>query len=79
MPILLKVLKLYFNEVKKITKGRIICVFGSAGRRDEAKRAEQGRIAGLLSDIVIATEEDDRDIDGQEILRSNCLRCSEVW
>jgi len=57
-----------FSEVKKITKGRIICVFGSAGRRDEAKRAEQGRIAGMFCDIVIATEEDDRDIDGQEIL-----------
>ena len=57
-----------FNEVKKMTKGRIICVFGSAGRRDEAKRSEQGRIAGKFCDVVIATEEDDRDIDGQEIL-----------
>ncbi|HEY5268403.1 MAG TPA: cyanophycin synthetase, partial [Candidatus Saccharimonadales bacterium] len=57
-----------FNEVNKIVKGRLICVFGSAGRRDEAKRAEQGRIAGKFCDIVIATEEDDRDIDGQEIL-----------
>lgn len=57
-----------FKEVKKITKGKLIVVFGSAGRRDEAKRAEQGRIAGKYCDIVIATEEDDRDIDGQEIL-----------
>ena len=57
-----------FTEVKKITKGRIICVFGSAGRRDEAKRSEQGRIAGIFCDIVIVAEEDDRDIDGQEIL-----------
>ena len=57
-----------FNEVKKITKGRMISVFGSAGRRDEEKRSEQGRIAGNFCDIVIATEEDDRDIDGQLIL-----------
>lgn len=58
-----------FKEIKPITKGKLIAVFGSAGRRDEAKRAEQGRIAGKYCDIVIATEEDDRDIDGMEILQ----------
>lgn len=57
-----------FKEIKPLTKGRLISVFGSAGRRDEAKRAEQGRIAAKYCDIVIATEEDDRDIDGLEIL-----------
>ncbi len=57
-----------FKEIKPLTKGRLISVFGSAGRRDEAKRAEQGRIAGKYCDVVIATEEDDRDIDGLEIL-----------
>ncbi len=57
-----------FAEIKPVTKGKLISVFGSAGRRDEAKRAEQGKIAGKYCDIVIATEEDDRDIDGMEIL-----------
>ena len=57
-----------FKELKPLTKGRLIAVFGSAGRRDETKRASQGEIAGKYCDIVIATEEDDRDIDGQEIL-----------
>lgn len=60
--------KKIFEEVKPITKGRLITVFGSAGRRDEAKRAKQGRLAGDYSDFVIVTEEDDRDCDGQEIL-----------
>jgi len=58
-----------FAEVKPLTTGRLICVFGSAGRRDEEKRAKQGAIAGKWCDIVIATEEDDRDIDGVEIMR----------
>ncbi len=58
-----------FKEVRPLSKGRIIAVFGSAGRRDEAKRAMQGRVAGRDCDIVIVTEEDDRDIDGQEIMR----------
>lgn len=57
-----------FKEVKPLATGRLIAVFGSAGRRDEAKRAEQGLVAGKYCDIVIATEEDDRDMDGQAIL-----------
>ncbi len=57
------------KEVRPLTKGKLIAVFGSAGRRDEAKRAMQGKVAGKLCDVVIATEEDDRDIDGQEILQ----------
>ena len=56
------------SELRPLAKKRLITVFGSAGRRDEAKRAQQGEIAGRFSDIVVATEEDDRDVDGQEIL-----------
>jgi len=58
----------FFESVRPLTKGKLIAVFGSAGRRDESKRAVQGNIAGKSADIVIATEEDDRDVDGNEIL-----------
>lgn len=57
-----------FAAVKPAVKGRIITVFGSAGRRDELKRPIQGKIAGQNSDIVILTEEDDRDQDGLKIM-----------
>jgi len=57
-----------FSDLKPIVKGKLICLFGSAGRRDESKRAIQGRIAGKYCDEVIVTEEDDRDIDGQKIM-----------
>lgn len=57
-----------FAELKPLARKRLICVFGSAGRRDEAKRAVQGEIAGKWCDIVIVTEEDDRDIDGVAII-----------
>jgi UDP-N-acetylmuramoyl-L-alanyl-D-glutamate--2,6-diaminopimelate ligase len=57
-----------FKEVRPLAKGRMIALFGSAGRRDEAKRAAQGEMAGKYCDLVIATEEDDRDIDGMMIL-----------
>jgi UDP-N-acetylmuramoyl-L-alanyl-D-glutamate--2,6-diaminopimelate ligase len=58
----------FFNSVRPTVKGKLIAVFGSAGRRDESKRPVQGEIAGKYSDEVILTEEDDRDIDGNQIL-----------
>lgn len=57
-----------FTTVKPLVKGKLIVLFGSAGRRDEAKRAEQGSLAGKFADEVVLAEEDDRDMDGQEIL-----------
>ena len=58
----------FFESVRPLTKGRLIAVFGSAGQRDMAKRPVQGRIAGQNADIIILTEEDDRDVDGNQIL-----------
>ena len=60
--------KMSLGNLRPVTKGKLISVFGSAGRRDEAKRSIQGEIAGRFSDEVILTEEDDRDIDGNQIL-----------
>lgn len=57
-----------FKDLKPVVKGKLIVMFGSAGRRDEAKRAVQGRLAGRYADEVIVTEEDDRDMDGLEIM-----------
>jgi UDP-N-acetylmuramoyl-L-alanyl-D-glutamate--2,6-diaminopimelate ligase len=57
-----------FIDLRPVVKGKLIVMFGSAGRRDEAKRAVQGRLAGEYADEVIVTEEDDRDCDGQEIM-----------
>ncbi len=57
-----------FKDLKPVVKGKLICLFGSAGRRDETKRATQGQLAGKYCDEVIVTEEDDRDADGLKIL-----------
>ncbi len=58
----------FFSSVRPLVKGKLIAVFGSAGRRDEAKRALQGAITAKYADISVLTEEDDRDVDGNEIL-----------
>jgi UDP-N-acetylmuramoyl-L-alanyl-D-glutamate--2,6-diaminopimelate ligase len=57
-----------FDEIRPVTKKRMIVVFGSAGRRDESKRPLQGEVAGRLCDVVVITEEDDRDQDGEQIM-----------
>lgn len=58
-------------DMKKATKGRLFVVFGSAGgRRDPSKREPMGEIAGEYADVVILTEEDDRDTPGEEILEA---------
>ncbi|HEY6736800.1 MAG TPA: UDP-N-acetylmuramoyl-L-alanyl-D-glutamate--2,6-diaminopimelate ligase [Candidatus Saccharimonadia bacterium] len=56
------------SSMRVLTKGRLIVMFGSAGRRDVSKRAKQGASAGKWGDIVVVTEEDDRDVDGVEIM-----------
>ncbi|MDR3125851.1 MAG: UDP-N-acetylmuramoyl-L-alanyl-D-glutamate--2,6-diaminopimelate ligase [Candidatus Nomurabacteria bacterium] len=58
-------------DMKKSSKGRLIVVFGSAGgRRDPSKRRPMGEIAGRYADVVILTEEDDRDTPGEQILKT---------
>jgi UDP-N-acetylmuramoyl-L-alanyl-D-glutamate--2,6-diaminopimelate ligase len=57
------------SQLRQLSQGRLIVVFGSAGRRDKAKRRIQGAAAGRWADVVVITEEDDRDEDGQAIMR----------
>ena len=47
-------------EVKKITRGRLIHVFGAAGQRDKSKRPFMGEISAKYSDVIILTAEDPR-------------------
>jgi UDP-N-acetylmuramoyl-L-alanyl-D-glutamate--2,6-diaminopimelate ligase len=58
-----------FKDMRPTVKAKLIVVFGSAGRRDETKRAVQGELAGRYADTIVITEEDDRDADGQAIMR----------
>lgn len=45
---------------RKKTTGKLIHVFGSAGKRDKSKRPEMGKVAGYYDDIIILTCEDSR-------------------
>jgi len=54
-------------EVRKITKGRLIHVFGAAGKRDFTKRPKMGAASAQYADIIILTAEDPRNEKIEEI------------
>ncbi len=53
---------------RRITSGRVIVVFGSAGERDRIKRRLQGAIAARYADYIVLTSEDPRHEDPYQIL-----------
>ncbi len=55
-------------EIKKMTKGKLIHIFGSAGLRDKYKRPEMGKISSVYSDLIILTAEDPRSESIEEII-----------
>ncbi|THB63848.1 MAG: UDP-N-acetylmuramoyl-L-alanyl-D-glutamate--2,6-diaminopimelate ligase [Gammaproteobacteria bacterium] len=48
------------RALKPCTKGKVHCVFGCGGDRDHGKRSQMGRVAGLLADKVIITDDNPR-------------------
>lgn len=57
-----------FPVFKRLSKNRLISVFGSAGERDLLKRKLQGEIADRYSDIIILCDEDPRGEDSMQII-----------
>lgn len=48
------------KAARRMASGRIIAVFGSAGKRDVAKRSQMARISAQLADLTVLTAEDPR-------------------
>ena len=57
------------NAVKSYTRGRVICVFGCGGDRDQQKRPLMGEIAGRISDFTIITSDNPRNEEPEEIIK----------
>jgi UDP-N-acetylmuramoyl-L-alanyl-D-glutamate--2,6-diaminopimelate ligase len=56
------------TAARRLTRGRVIAVFGCAGLRDVAKRVLMGHIAAELADLTIITAEDPRTEDLDSII-----------
>lgn len=50
--------ELLFTELRRISQGRIIAVFGATGDRDKTKRPELGKVAGKMTNYTILTDEE---------------------
>jgi UDP-N-acetylmuramoyl-L-alanyl-D-glutamate--2,6-diaminopimelate ligase len=61
-------LKRLLEDVKRISSGRVICVFGCGGDRDRGKRPEMGKIAADLADYIIVTSDNPRTEDPSAII-----------
>jgi UDP-N-acetylmuramoyl-L-alanyl-D-glutamate--2,6-diaminopimelate ligase len=49
-------------------RGRLWCVFGCGGERDEGKRFQMGQVAAQLADALIVTDDNPRGEDPQRIV-----------
>ena len=66
------------RELRQVTSGKLIAVFGSAGDRDREKRPWMGEIAARLSDYAVFTNEDPREEDAAAILNEIAAGAEEV-
>ncbi|OJX65215.1 MAG: hypothetical protein BGO95_07160 [Micrococcales bacterium 73-13] len=56
------------TAIGEVGYDRVISVFGATGSRDAGKRPEMARAVEALSDVVIVTDDDVHDEDGDEIV-----------
>ncbi|MDU4892415.1 MAG: UDP-N-acetylmuramoyl-L-alanyl-D-glutamate--2,6-diaminopimelate ligase [Clostridium sp.] len=61
-------LKNILENLRELTTGRLICIFGCGGDRDKTKRPIMGEIGTNLSDIAIITSDNPRSEDPYAIL-----------
>lgn len=60
--------EMLFSELRKITSGKLITVFGAAGDRDRFKRPLIGEVAAKMTDYIILTDDEPYNENPQKII-----------
>ena len=56
------------SACRKITRGKLWCIFGCGGNRDRGKRFEMGDIATRIADIAVITSDNPRNEEPEAII-----------
>lgn len=56
------------TTLKEYKPKRLVCLFGCGGNRSKLRRYEMGEISGKFADLTVATSDNPRDEDPQDIL-----------
>jgi UDP-N-acetylmuramoyl-L-alanyl-D-glutamate--2,6-diaminopimelate ligase len=56
------------QAVRAHLSGKLVCVFGCGGNRDEGKRPQMGRAAELLADNIFVTSDNPRNESANKII-----------
>jgi len=63
----------FLSDVKKLTQGRVICVFGAPGERDVMKRPLMGEAVDKQADYIIVTSDNPR-FESQESIIEQVIK-----
>ena len=63
------------NAVREHCSGRLICVFGCGGDRDQGKRPQMGEVASRYADEIIITSDNPRHEKPQDIIEAIANGC----